>query len=68
MYVYHPIIFSFLPRHLGSLPLLAKAFLSFAAAYLVSLASYYGFEKHLMDLKARFAREKPFKPAVGRTA
>ncbi len=61
MYVYHPVIFYYLPRHLGPLPMLLKALISFGVAYAVSLASYYGFEKRIMELKDRFAVEKPFK-------
>ena len=62
MYVYHPAIFFYLPRYLVSIPLLAKAFSCFLTAYVVSLASYYGFEKRIMELKERFATEKPVKP------
>jgi peptidoglycan/LPS O-acetylase OafA/YrhL len=61
MYVYHPAIFGFLPRHLGNLPLLVKALICFVAAYLVSLVSFYGLEKRFTDLKDRFAKEKKFR-------
>ncbi len=61
MYVYHPAIFLVLPSHLGSLPILAKAAICFVAVYLVSIVSFYGFEKRFTGLKGRLATEKPFR-------
>ncbi|QHN04067.1 acyltransferase [Granulicella sp. WH15] len=61
MYVYHPAIFMALPGYLGGLPILAKAAICFAVVYLVALASFYGFERPFVGLKARLASEKPFR-------
>jgi len=58
MYVFHPAIFGWLPEHLGHLPLVLKACVSFAAVYLVSVASFYGFERWFTMLKDRLAPER----------
>lgn len=61
LYVYHPAVFSFLLRHLWGLPFLIKPLLCFISAYIVSVASFYGFEKPLTDLKFRLAPEPPLR-------
>ncbi len=65
MYVFHPAIFGFLPRHLGQTPALAKALICFLAAYAVSVVSFYGFEKRFTNMKDKLAPEKPFSRAHG---
>jgi peptidoglycan/LPS O-acetylase OafA/YrhL len=57
MYVFHPVIFGWIPAHLGHLPLIVKAAVSFAAVYLVSLVSFYGFERRFTMFKDRLAPE-----------
>lgn len=57
MYVFHPVIFGWIPLHLGHLPLIVKAAVSFAAVYLVSVVSFYGFERRFTMFKDRLAPE-----------
>jgi peptidoglycan/LPS O-acetylase OafA/YrhL len=64
MYVYHPMIFGLLPGHLGGLPLVMKELICFATTYGVAVVSFYGFEKRFIDLKDRFASERPFRNAA----
>ena len=63
LYVYHPAVFSFLLGHLWNLPFLVKPLVCFTSAYIVSVASFYGFEKPCTDLKSRLAPEPPMHDA-----
>ncbi len=65
MYVYHPAIFALLAVRLGGLPNVVKEMVCFVAAYGLAVVSFYGFEKRFIDLKDRFAREKPFGEVAG---
>jgi peptidoglycan/LPS O-acetylase OafA/YrhL len=63
LYVFHPAIFGFLPPLLGTMPLLLKAICCFLAAYGVSFASFYGFERRFTGMKERFAPAPRFQEA-----
>ena len=56
LYVYHPLLFMLLAPHLRGLPLMLRAVILFMMAYLVALASFYGFEKRFTNLKERLTR------------
>lgn len=62
LYVWHPFVFSFVFRHMGDAPAWWKGLSSFALAFLFAFASWYGYERHFLKLKDRFAAERRFTP------
>ena len=64
LYVFHPFVGLMILRHANGLSLAAKAIVFVGVSYLISVASFYGFERHFTNLKQRLAPEKPFPRAA----
>ncbi len=68
LYVYHPVVFAVVLRHAGYLPSPVRLVVCFALTYLVSVFSFYGFEKRFTDFKGRLAPQPIFRPAFAETS
>jgi peptidoglycan/LPS O-acetylase OafA/YrhL len=64
LYVFNPIVFTFLPPRMGHLPVLLKAVASFAAVFAIAWVSWYGYERRFIEWKDKLAPEPRFVAAT----
>jgi peptidoglycan/LPS O-acetylase OafA/YrhL len=54
LYVFHPGVFAFCVRHLPGFPMWFRGFTGVATTFIISIASWYCFERHMLKLKDRW--------------
>ncbi len=57
LYVFHPAVFAFCVKHLAGFPIWIQALAGILGAFIISVASWYCFERHLIKLKDRWVPE-----------
>ncbi len=57
LYVFHPAVFGFCLKHSDALPTWLRVIIAITAAFAISVVSWYGFERHFIKLKDRWAPE-----------
>lgn len=62
LYVFHPAVFAFCLKRSVALPMWLQASIAITAAFAISVASWYGFERHFIKLKNRWAPEPRSSP------